>query len=252
MGLLSNTKLGKSKIVQNISKVLKKVAPDTSKGMRSEINLGGASTIGKKIVSSVGQKIIDKPLKSAVIGLVGAGYVRNQGIKQTGKDVVNLGSGFENVGYNLGELKNNPSKANVEKLFRENPFIVGTAVLGAGAVATRTAYGVSSLYNITKDTPPPLIPQDIPKDVNSKVIDIVSNIPKNSDTQSDIIGGKQSDLTLTNDKLTPFETATTSKTASAVKRRKKSKIKAKPQNINIRVINNNQDEYFKPKCRRVY
>lgn len=142
---------------------------------------------------------------------------------------------LKQFGSNTGALIDKPSLENAKVLFKGNPILTSGVIIGAGYVAGR---GVTSAVTSLINT------QAVKE--NTEILQS-GLIPSGSTTAGDIISSKDTTSSLSpNSQLTPFETAKTSNyNASPSRKRKKySKIKAKPENINIRVYNNNQDGQY--------
>jgi hypothetical protein len=112
--------------------------------------VGGLTTVGKTAISTVVKTLIPTTAKGAVItaavGLPLAGAVISHPI-ETLDIVVSAPSKLANVGVNLANLGANPTLANVETLYKENPVITGVAT-GAAVIAGGLAAG-NIISNIT-------------------------------------------------------------------------------------------------------
>jgi len=105
------------------------------------------------VASSVGNVVKANPIKSAVGGLVGAGYVANTGVKQSASDIAKGGGALVNFGGNLGEIRKNPTWSNVLTTAKENPVISAGVVGLAGYGLTKGGlYAYDTLKDKTTDT----------------------------------------------------------------------------------------------------
>jgi len=220
-GVQANTKSEK------LNKVLSKAAsnPFTTAlvvaGAKNPTALKGAIKSG---VGSLSGKT--KAITGAGIIAGGSILISSPKARQT---LSNPEQSLKQFGRNTGTLIENPTLQNAQALFKGNPILTSGAILGTGLIAGK---GLTSAYTSLVNT----------RAVKENTEILKSNLPTNSLTPGDIIKSSEQKAP-TPSELSPFET--TSKTPNPRnKRRKSSKTKAKPQNINIRVYNNNQDGQY--------
>jgi hypothetical protein len=125
----------------------------------------------KSLATSFSKLTLKQKAVTTTAALVGAGYVSTNPI-QSAKDISKVPSSLVNIGKNIGEVRNNPSLANVKNVFTENP--VATSVLGVatagvlGAAVVKTAsplisyVALKSLVKSESSNAPKEMPTQLP------------------------------------------------------------------------------------------
>lgn len=123
---------------------LKKSTGQAAAAVTAVSNVGGAIVskvtplIGKTATKSKDvyvKKLAEKPLLVGGGTLIAGGYIAANP-KGATEELATAPSNLANFGGNLRNLRDNPTKENVQKVFNENPFLAGATTAGIG-------YGVS-------------------------------------------------------------------------------------------------------------
>jgi len=191
-----------------------------------------ASPIGAAVAKSVGQSFASSSLttKAAVItgGIVGGSFLTTS--EKAQQDLTNLPSSLSNFGSNLGQFYDNPSLKSAADIVKENPLISAATAAGIiGTVGVGAAGLIASAANtaaLRSKTSASMTPQGA--------------VAVGNDT-STIRNTPEAGTIATASSLNPVSDAVTPITTTRAVSTKRRKSVSKPQNLNIRLYNYNQN-----------
>ncbi len=123
-----------------------------------------AKGIGSAVFTSAKSYAKANPLKTSVVGAVGAGYIiqnPTQAYRDISSTINNAPQDLVNFGGNLSKIRSDPSLQNIATTFKENPVISSGVIAGAGLLIGRGVGIVTDVIN-TKDNKPNVIENVLP------------------------------------------------------------------------------------------
>jgi len=147
------------------------------------------SSVSKNVASSITKTIAANPIKSAVVGLVGFGAVK-ENPKLISEVPSKTATGLVSIGENIGQLSKNPSVSGVLDIYKDNPVLAtGITALAVGTTGKIVAPLVSSYLQTSSI-------RDLTEEISNKVPEpsILSGVTPPSDTQKSNLISNQLDV----------------------------------------------------------